>query len=210
MKKPALCVYRHDLPDVPTGTSTLLDIPEGFWDSRTVLADRLGAFSCEENPELQQLLPYVMIVNERNQVLMYSRGKGGGESKLFSKLSIGFGGHIDGLQQSGQLKEWVLQEARRELEEEAGIVGEVVIEPLALIFDRLYEKEVDDLSKVYVGQVHTGILCVAHCKTSQITKFEENIIEHTQWMDIANFNNECRARLEPWSLLAYQFLKGHL
>jgi predicted NUDIX family phosphoesterase len=49
----------------------------------------------EENPSFKQLIPYVIVTNENNEILMYKRSTKGGESRLHNVYSIGFGGHID-------------------------------------------------------------------------------------------------------------------
>lgn len=206
--KPALCTYRKHIPEVATGLQTIHQIPKDFWDIPTFLSDRVGAYSCEENPEYQQLLPYVALINEKNEVFMYTRGGGGGESKLFARTSIGLGGHIDDYPQSGRLRAHVFNEARRELEEEVGFEGDLEIEPQRLLIDHLYDVEPDAVNKVYVGQVHLGILCIAHCKTTQVTKMEEGVIENAKWMSIANFDADAKSRLEPWSAMALDFIKG--
>ena len=200
-QKPALCFYRADLPDLPTGSAGTLSIPEGFYDLPTCLADRVGAFSCEENPSLQQLIPYVVLVNEDDEIFTYSRGAAGGESKLHSKLSIGLGGHIDGLQQAGKLRQWIVQEAKRELEEEVGLTAQVPIVPSAVIIDRLTEKDVDG-EKTYVGQVHYGILCIVPCSKADVKKMEAGVIEGAEWKSVKSFTTQDKFRLEPWSGVA--------
>ena len=48
----------------------------------------------ETNPELKQIIPYVLLVHE-GRVLHYVRGKKAGEQRLVAKGSIGIGGHMN-------------------------------------------------------------------------------------------------------------------
>src|SRR5437762_38788 len=48
----------------------------------------------ETNPELKQIIPYVLLVHGE-RVFHYVRGKKAGEQRLVAKGSIGIGGHMN-------------------------------------------------------------------------------------------------------------------
>lgn len=52
---------------------------------------------CETDPDVQQLVAYIVIRDNTGRCLHYRRGKAGAESRLHDKRSLGFGGHINGV-----------------------------------------------------------------------------------------------------------------
>lgn len=207
MKKPALTFARHDLPRVAPGFVGVVPIPANLFLLPTELHDRVGSRPCEENPQRQQIIPYIVLVNEQNKVFCYSRGAAGAEDKLKAKLSIGLGGHVDNVPPPGtSLHSWVVEEARRELEEEVGFTdatAQVIFD--GLIFDR--SKDVEN-AKVYVGQVHVGLLSVVRCNSSAVGKLEAGIIEDAGWCS-TEYLTDVNERLELWSQAALtHILKG--
>ena len=80
-------------------------------------------------------------------VFQYARGKGGGESRLHSKRSVGIGGHISTLDADDHSP---YQEGmRRELEEEIKINSQYTQKLVGLIND-----DENDVGKVHLGIVH--------------------------------------------------------
>src|SRR5262245_66513838 len=81
-------------------------LPQGFQrfptpgEARTFL-DRLGEAGffvererAERTPAWKQLIPYCVVAADERVLLMRRRAKGG-EARLYGKLSIGVGGHIN-------------------------------------------------------------------------------------------------------------------
>ncbi|MFQ3577745.1 MAG: hypothetical protein SNJ52_01880, partial [Verrucomicrobiia bacterium] len=72
----------------------------------------------ERDPSHKQLIPYALLTCE-GRLLCYQRGKGGGEARLASKRSIGFGGHLNPADQEhldvGAYESLVLRELSEEL-----------------------------------------------------------------------------------------------
>jgi predicted NUDIX family phosphoesterase len=108
----------------------------------------------ERTPEWKQVIPY-SIVLFAGQVLLLERLKAGGEARLHHKLSIGVGGHVNPADlaastAAGRGRALGLLEAgaRRELEEELELGGEISIESVGLIND--------DTNPV--GAVHVGLV----------------------------------------------------
>lgn len=105
----------------------------------------------ENDPSAKQVIPYVLLVAD-DSVLVYRRSKRTGEKRLASRLSVGWGGHIEqvdaspcGDDQDG-LRSIVEACALRELREELG---------LERPGRRTYLGIIDDDSEP-VGEVHLG------------------------------------------------------
>lgn len=212
--KPALIIQRSaiNIPDNSVGIAT---IPPNLFLLPISLADRVGPNSCEEDPSVQQLIPYIVLVDEQSRILTYTRGTSGAESKLVSKLSIGVGGHIDSLPPAGtSFHQWCVEEARRELKEEVGL-RQANIYPMifdGLIVDREFERDPDDESRVYVGQVHLGLLTVVRCHSTDIDHgAEAGIIDNKTWRTVEELSDpRIHSRLETWSALALSKVKSIL
>jgi predicted NUDIX family phosphoesterase len=105
----------------------------------------------EHTPEWKQVIPYSIVVRS-GHVLLLERLKAGGEARLHHKLSIGVGGHVnpEDLETAGSDRALALLQAgaRRELEEELELEGELAIECVGLIND----------DSNPVGAVHVGLV----------------------------------------------------
>lgn len=191
-KRPALAVKRADLEQIGLDLSSgqkLFDIPFEFWDLDTFVADR---DICETDPSIQQLLPYIVLINsETGKFFVYGRGKGGAESRLVGKLSIGLGGHVDH-PNYGNLSSLLREEAYRELKEEANVV------PSAISFYKLISDQLPDGNEVPVGSVHIGLLGLAFVTDDDIGELEEGIILDGTWMDKTELLQNL-SRFENWS-----------
>lgn len=192
----ALCLKLSDAPsefrsvDVAP-TMEVVALKPGFWSTPTFLVDRAY---CESAETLRQVLPYIVLRSKVDgKIFTYSRGKGGAESRLVGNLSIGLGGHVDAAVPTGtNLEQWCVEEARRELNEEAGIDFPVEIAFIGLLRD--------DTNPV--GRVHMGILAIVYVDPSEIKRLEDGIIENGEWRTVEDLRGE--KRLENWSVLALQ------
>ncbi|MDU2098444.1 MAG: DNA mismatch repair protein MutT, partial [Staphylococcus sp.] len=72
----------------------------------------------EEDPSYKQLISYCLLENEKNEILVYKRLSGGGESRLHGQSSIGVGGHMNDVIGANSVNEVLRVNAQRELEEE--------------------------------------------------------------------------------------------
>lgn len=111
MSKPqALCIHESDLIRLaytcgfstpPVNGIIPLDQPsaKNFIKHLNALTDEVWYIprsNCETNPDLRQLLPYVVIMDHNGNILCYNRpAKNGGEGRLAGNFSIGFGGHVE-------------------------------------------------------------------------------------------------------------------
>lgn len=105
----------------------------------------------EQDPGFKQLIPYCIFqfvdANDQPHIFQYTRGKGGGETRLRAKKSVGIGGHISTLD-SHDDSPYDLG-MRRELEEEV-IIETAYTQTLA----GLINDDENDVGKVHLGIVH--------------------------------------------------------
>ena len=147
---------------------------------------------CETDENFFQLIPYIMLINQRNEIYCYTRGKAGDEDRLHSKLSIGLGGHVDAAPTPGNLLTLLRAEAARELNEETGIL---VGNPEVFTFDKYIVDHSDA-----VGRVHLGLLTSYMVDNLQLVNAELNVIEKGEFRSVENLTRpEVYARLENWS-----------
>lgn len=160
-----LVVPRKDLVDAG-------QLPHGFLaggcrDFLSLVA-RGGTFlprpRVEEDPSLKQVIPYA-VVRFREMVFLLRRTSRGGEARLYRKLSIGVGGHIN---PEGVTGEAVVEAGlRRELAEE-------------LTFDRPYRHRpiglVNDDGNP-VGRVHIGIVYLVETADQGVRVRETEVLE---------------------------------
>lgn len=122
---------------------------------------------CEKDPRWLQIVPYTVVARPDHsgdgilkwQILDYHRPNSGGESRLYGKASIGFGGHINPidsgewyLSSSPSVMTYVINCASRELEEELG-VDECSVQGLGWLMD-----PTTDVGLVHVGAVVLVVL----------------------------------------------------
>lgn len=193
--KLALCVQTaHMQQDFRVAdTGRLLPISGRFWSLGTQLHDRA---TCETDETLQQLLPYIVLV-QGLRVFCYSRGGASGEARLTGKLSIGLGGHVDEAPADGEsLLDLLVREANRELAEEAGLASAPVQ------FERLI---VDPTNPV--GRVHAGLLAFRQMTDAEIISPEAGIIEKGEFVPVWKLVDPAiYDRLENWSKLIVDWM----
>lgn len=170
----------------------------------------------EEDPSLQQLIPYLVLTEpSRQRFLLYQRLKGGGEQRLHGLKSLGIGGHINPVDREEQLAvsfradfsevertfgqlaggpdllDILRNGVLRELEEELVLGGEVRLSVFGFIKD--------DTNAV--GQVHLGLAMLAECsQAEQVAIREDHSLELVGWLSREELAGHA-ARMETWSQL---------
>ena len=115
--------------------------------------------TAEEDPALKQIIPYV-VVHCGPEILLLQRSRKGGEPRLYDRLSIGVGGHIN--PELCPDAELVMQGLRRELNEEL-VLGDRELENLDIVPVGSLNDDSNDVGKVHFGLVylarsaHTGV-----------------------------------------------------
>nr|MDH3099528.1 hypothetical protein [Bacillus velezensis] len=153
----------------------------------------------EEDPRFKQPIPYVVIRRD-DEVFVYERLAGGGESRLHNKLSLGFGGHMNPMEGAVAFSEVLKQNTDRELAEELYIREEDKqnIVTLGLIND-----DEND-----VGKVHIGILSALQLASAAQVEVKEKDQIAGRWMKLSELKEEnVYQRLEAWSQFVADILQ---
>ncbi|AJC23838.1 hypothetical protein IGX41_07070 [Bacillus velezensis] len=153
----------------------------------------------EEDPRFKQPIPYVVIRRD-DEVFVYERLAGGGESRLHNKLSLGFGGHMNPMEGTASFTEVLKQNTDRELAEELYIREEDKqnIVTLGLIND-----DEND-----VGKVHIGILSALQLASAAQVEVKEKDQIAGRWMKLSELKEEnVYQRLEAWSQFVADILQ---
>jgi len=158
------------------------DVQDGFFHSR---------YDCEEDEEVLQVIPYIILFGPDNKVFSYIRSKeikDFGDTRLFERHSIGVGGHI----KKSDGPDYIRTGLERELHEEVTVPGGLTTPKLVgtLFAD---DEEVD--------RVHFGLIFASHTD-GRVRKKEPSIvyggmvpIERLQ----ANPNSHRGYKTETWS-----------
>ncbi len=122
----------------------------------------------EHDPDLKQIIPYV-VIRRGPEVFLFKRLKGGGEARLHNLHSIGVGGHIN--PEEGDVEEkgygFITAGGRRELAEEVGYTGTAPLVPLGLLNDDTNE----------VGSVHLGVVLLLDLPADiDLSSTEESVL----------------------------------
>lgn len=211
--KTALCINKdysiEDIQDV---------VKQNFF-----LQNREGENNCEDNLNVWQILPYVVLyryVNDASgmpedvEFLTYRRGGGGGEKRLTSKYSIGFGGHVDTVPPVAMDKiEHLARECCRELNEELGIeITEDFFYAVRATLNAACTLIAPTPESTGVDAHHLGLLIYLNMKDIKLGKAEDGHIDELKWMsrqqmlDKFYVLNSEQHKLENWSDFAFQRL----
>lgn len=149
----------------------------------------------ETNPELKQIIPYVLLVHE-GRVLHYVRGKKAGEQRLVAKGSIGIGGHMNDHDEGLFALDRAAYDAavQREVAEELKLNARYTNHAVALLNDDANE----------VGKVHLGVVHIFNLETPDVSKGEAMITE-LQFLDREQLAAR-RENLESWSQICFDHL----
>ena len=143
----------------------------------------------EEDPTHKQLIPYC-IFRCGDQILHYTRGKAGGESRLHAKISVGVGGHVNPVDMGEGRKGAAAYHAAvtREIEEELELPGSHEHRIIALLNDESNA----------VGQVHLGIVHLVELPNDLVSS-REDALTNMGFASISELNGPLFERLETWS-----------
>ncbi len=149
----------------------------------------------ETNPELKQIIPYVVLVHE-GRVLHYVRGKKAGEQRLVAKGSIGIGGHMNDHDEGLFALDRAAYDAgvQREVTEELRLGAKFTNRAVALLNDDSNE----------VGRVHLGVVHVFRLDSADVQKGEAMNTD-LQFLDRAQLAAR-RDAMETWSQICCDHL----
>lgn len=151
----------------------------------------------EENNKFKQPIPYG-IIKRGNEIFVYKRLSGGGETRLHEKTSIGVGGHMNDIEDCLSLQHLIAENLLREITEEIEIKSDSCdLEVIGLINDDLDE----------VGEVHIGVLSVIHIPEGTEVKVKETDQLEGYFLTVEQLNSPKHFEtLENWSKIAAQIL----
>ncbi len=154
----------------------------------------------ENNELLQQIIPYVWIINPREKkVFAYRRAanENYGEARLRNKWSCGLGGHIERQDSSDPIKiammRELMEEVRMQFYPRPKIVG--------------YLKD----DKGNVEKVHFGVVAIAETD-ERVEKGDDEMAE-CRFMSISEIEDLFAYpdnQIETWTLLSWPFFKSYL
>lgn len=139
----------------------------------------------EHNPDLKQIIPYVVLRHD-GRVFLVRRTRGGSEARLREKFSVGIGGHINP-EDVADAADPLAAGMRRELEEEVEVPPGWQARPVGSLND----------DQESVGSVHFGLVYVA-----DLTSPDVRVRETEKLQGAFASLEEIRAvypRLETWS-----------
>ncbi len=150
----------------------------------------------EEDPTYKQLVSYCILENENDEILVYERLAGGGESRLHGQSSIGVGGHMNDVKGAESINEVLRINAQRELEEEVGL-SDSKSQNLAYIgFIN------DDTNEV--GEVHLGVVFKIKVNSNDVEAKETDTLK-IKWVNQSKIDNY--DDFETWSTLILQSIQ---
>lgn len=202
-----VAIRRDSLGDLGFGISGVPgDITHVLHEGEVWIAPRPHL---EQDTDFVQPIPYI-VIRRGDEVLAYERGQGGGDARLFSKVAIGFGGHVDGTDahydEDGviDLRKTMENACVRELEEELGISFAGTMPDLrSKLVNWSHVISADDTP---VDRVHVGLVAqidVAALPNIDPAKFED-VIENARFVSADGLFTDAAAgivELETWTRL---------
>ncbi len=173
----------------------------------TLRTERRG--DVEDNSDVQQVIPYVVVCDRKDNFLVYNRGEEGGEKRLANKWSLGFGGHVNREDCPGDFPpsnpvafmRFMRAAATRELTEELSgwptphaITGDAPVSYEALMMLHVAFIQLDDTP---VDNVHFGVAMKAFCDIRYLSEIQPNSeIAEVKWVTRQEL---MKYELEAWS-----------
>ncbi len=150
--------------------------------------DTMRRGDAEENFLYKQPIPYA-VIKKGDEYFGYTRLSGGGETRLHGSISLGVGGHMNVIEGLDNFNELLMENLKRELNEELEIDSEKLeIKVVGLINDDENE----------VGRVHIGLLATIEISEDAIVKVTETDQLEGKWYSVDELKDNYES-LESWS-----------
>jgi len=147
MKEDILVIEAEFLKDFINGRPGLKKAEE---EILLQIIDNKGLFKerekVEHDPYYKQIIPYIAMVNEKNEILTLKRLTTQSEKRLHNKISLGVGGHVNNEDSETPLEAF-RKGMQREIDEEVQVELKEAPKFLGVIYD----------NTTSVGQVHLGM-----------------------------------------------------
>ena len=144
----------------------------------------------ESNPAFKQLIPYALL-QFKDSIFVYRRGKLLAEKRLRGNYSLGIGGHIS-VTDPGLFSSTYNDGLTREINEEVIIESRYTQRVVALLND-----DSNDVGKVHFGIVHVLTL------DEPLVKPREKSINETKFLGINELQKDVE-KFENWSKICIQ------
>ena len=164
----------------------------------------------EQCPLFRQVIPYTIMVNEEQKLLVYRRTKESGEAGLHQSISVGFGGHIDACDviykddSELNLLGTVTNSSIREMTEELSIDITAYAKHRPVVVDDLI-----CINTTQVDRVHLGMIVVMSCggehPTISMDASTDPSIELLGFFSVEEI--EAMESVEPWSKVVIDRIK---
>jgi predicted NUDIX family phosphoesterase len=146
----------------------------------------------ESNPAYKQLIPYALL-QFKDTIFVYRRGKLLAEKRLLGNYSLGVGGHIS-VTDPGLFGTTYEDGLKREINEEVNIESRYTQRIVALLND-----DSNDVGKVHFGIVHILTL------EKPLVKPREKSINETNFINISELKKDID-KYENWSKICIQHI----
>ena len=185
MKEDILVVEANTLKEFINGKPGLKDANEkmlfGIIEKNGLFKDR---DTVEVDPYYKQIIPYIAMINDKNEILTLKRLTTQSEKRLHNKISLGVGGHVNNKDSETPLEAFK-KGMQREIDEEVKVKLMETPEFLGVIYD----------NTTSVGQVHLGMAYKVKIDFFGIN--EKDKFEYS-WKTPDELANEIEA-MENWS-----------
>ena len=185
----ALCIAREKIPALWQANNIALPIVADdlkHWDGDNHLF--LCRRDIENNFSFKQIIPYVLVFNENEEILIYQRH--GTEERLHNLWSLGIGGHVNSEDKNTpNFTDTLISGMKREFKEELGVeINDFFL--LGIINEE----------KTNVGHTHLGIVFKTKIN-SQLPASDE--LKNWKFVNIDELS---KLKFELWSSLAIRLI----
>jgi predicted NUDIX family phosphoesterase len=199
-------VYVLPVERFPAASNKLIELEQSLF----VAIENDGIFmprnQAENDPSFRQIIPYVVLKHQpSNQYFLMRRKKGGGESRLHNRYTLGVGGHINP-EDKENVRPLLVAASFREFQEEIGFPkkkeGEEYTANDILAMSNAQKLILFDENPV--DRVHAGIVFIMKTNLIPFVRETEKLEGELATLD------QIRAvydDLEGWSKLVFKWLE---
>lgn len=197
-EKWCLCWKSEEVDKILQSTTDNVEIAKALSQLKTELRSRA---TVETDTAWLQILPYIVVKHKKTDaVFFYSRPPGGGESRLYGKLSCGLGGHVDESPSEAGLATLIDSEAYRELSEEVGLDANVIAGDR---IEKMFEKGLFKVLRLHdtaVETVHIGLAFTVEVEEmDSLTKISDGEVLNPQWLNPNQIAELDPSTMEVWT-----------
>jgi len=154
----------------------------------------------ENNPSLQQIIPYVWLINPKTgKAFLYQRSNEGEEGRLHNKYSGGVGGHID-KDTEYYSQNPIVDAMMRELKEETTMTNYPTPKFVGFLNDETN----------MVGKVHFGIVAIAETEEDVIPAQHMARGQFYSLEEIDEIFSDPNSSVETWTEISWPYIKQYL